>query len=139
MTLFDPMLLVGVVVGAALAGVVGLLRRRSRPTERVPAPSPAETPETPPARDDREALIRAYDLTADPAERARLADRLGRLGVRAVAPAGSIDPAVHHVVEVIDLADLPAGAWVGEVVRPGWADADGVLRPADVVAYQRSG
>lgn len=139
MNLFDPMLLIGIAVGVALAGVVGLVLRL-RPQSPVPAatPGPVEAPETPPARDDRDALIRAYDLTSDPGERSRLLDRLGLLGVRAIGAAGHIDPAIHRVVEVVDLADLRAGAWVGEVVRPGWADADGVVRPADVVAYQRS-
>lgn len=136
MNLFDPMLLIGIFVGVALAAVVGLLLRRPRPAAPAPAP-PVNTP-TPPTRDDRDALIRAYDLSSDPGERRQLLDRLGRLGVRALSTAGPIDPTVHQVVRVIDLADLPAGAWVGEIVRPGWADADGVVRPADVVAYQRS-
>lgn len=134
MDLLEPTLLIGLVIGV-IAGIAAgtLLRRRSRPNTE-----PESTGTTAAPTGDRNELIRSYDLTADPAERRALVQQLGQLGVRPLETAGPIDPTVHRVVDVVELDDLPAGAWVGEIVRPGWADADGVLRPADVLAHQRT-
>jgi molecular chaperone GrpE len=44
----------------------------------------------------------------------------------------AFDPLTHKAVGVRPAADAPAGTVV-EVVRPGYGDRDGQLRPADVV------
>lgn len=100
----------------------------------------------------REALLREWLQVVDTVERAlrmaasddplsagvqallgQLEEVLARHGVTRVGSAGEpFDPAFHEVVSVRESDEVPDRTIV-EVARSGWAHADHVLRPAQVV------
>lgn len=81
-------------------------------------------------------LVRAHDLAVSEAEWAAAEAALDVLDVHrlVVTPGDPIDPAVHHVVEVVPPGPGHAPAAVIDVVRPGWVGPQGVVRPSEVRA-----
>lgn len=99
-------------------------------------PYPADPYPTDPYPADLPELISAHDWASSPEAKDGLAEQLGRLGVTmlAVAAGDPIDPRMHNVVATRPAEPGQEGT-VAEVVRPGWRDRTGMLRPADVMAF----
>ncbi|MFC7595908.1 hypothetical protein ACFQU3_11355 [Terrabacter sp. GCM10028922] len=144
-------------VAAAVAG------RRGRGTERPRTPEPRRdnhfgapaTWQPGPAGDGTEGgdgtlpgafapsdadvaeLIHAFDLAGTEAERAAVERQLAAIGVLrlAVTPGDPVDSSRHHVVGVAPHGSGGPAGTVSEVVRPGWADGQRVIRVSDVRAH----
>lgn len=98
-----------------------------------------------PVLDNLELALRHAD--ADPAAivsgvvavHAQTVNALSGLGLRRVDPVGEpFDPARHEAARVVPAGENTAAGTVVEVLRPGFADADGtVVRPAVVTVAQQ--
>jgi hypothetical protein len=125
---------------AAVGVAVWALLTRTRPAPAMP--SPIEERLIGPSLDDLVPdLITLADLAHGPAAEAQAVRVLRGVGLQeiSVKPGSRFDDTVHHAASTRQTSDPALQGLVAEVVRSGWTNRHGVLRPADVVVWVLSG
>jgi molecular chaperone GrpE (heat shock protein) len=86
-----------------------------------------------------EALVDLLDVVPTESLRYRVGRALSEAGVAEFRADGEVfDPVRHHVVEVEWTDDPTQDSRVARTLRPGFAEAAGVVRAADVLVYRSS-
>ena len=82
-------------------------------------------------------LIGAYDLSANVAVQAHIAQVLGRVGVERVeVPSGAaFDPSIYEAVSTVATDDPQRFQRVAATLRPGWRRVDAILRSPQVSVW----